>query len=141
MDLAFLCSVRHYDSKTIKLSYDIICQWIKKFVQRAARFPTEVLGNTLDKKIDPGIPKFHLPPHGSKCWSLYSLNFRHGWGRTDGEGIERSWAGMNAVASSTREMAPGRRHEFLDDQWCAANFRKVVGIGEFTLACDVQGNS
>lgn len=52
-----------------------------------------------------------------------------GWGRTDGEGIERTWAGTNPLATSTREMAGGARHDFLDDQFGAQNFRKITGLG------------
>src|ERR1700748_2488564 len=77
-----------------------------------------------------GIPKFHLPAHGSKCWSLFSLNFLRGWARIDGEAIERVWAAINGVTTSTREMSPGARHDYLDDQWNAANFRKLVNLGE-----------
>jgi hypothetical protein len=82
-------------------------------------------------KIDYGIPKFHLPAHGPKCLSLYSLNFLPGWGRTDGEGIERLWASTNTVATMTREMAPGNRHDYLDDIWGAANFKKQINLGKW----------
>jgi hypothetical protein len=92
-------------------------------------------------KIEHGIPKFHLPAHGTKCLSLYSLNFLRGWARTDGEGIERLWASTNPVATMTREMSGGARHDFLDDQWGASNFRKNVNLGKLSNVLYFDGGS
>lgn len=75
------------------------------------------------------IPKFHLPAHGSICWSRYSLNFIFGSGRVDGEAIERFWACSNPVATSTREMGHGTRHDFLEARWNMSNFFKLVDLG------------
>lgn len=60
---------------------------------------------------------------------MFSLNYLSGCARVDGEGIERFWADSNGLATSTREMAPGSRHDFLDFHWSAVNFKKVVGLG------------
>ncbi|KAJ7761381.1 hypothetical protein B0H16DRAFT_1719547 [Mycena metata] len=45
----------------------------------------------------------------------------------DGEAVERVWANANPVASSTRDMGPGSRHDTLDDHFNAA-------LGEVTNA-------
>jgi hypothetical protein len=82
-----------------------------------------------DVEIIFAIPKFHLPAHGFKCWSLFSLNYIKGSARVDGEAIERFWSLTNPVATSTREMAPGARHDYLEERWRTANFRKMVELG------------
>lgn len=76
------------------------------------------------------VPKFHLPPHESKCQAPHSLNFKPGAGETDGEGIERNWAMTNGAAASTKEMGPGARHDTLDDHCGHGNWQKLIGLGE-----------
>ncbi|KAJ3477374.1 hypothetical protein NLI96_g10506 [Meripilus lineatus] len=53
-----------------------------------------------------------------------------GVGRTDGEGIERDWSGLNSLATSIREMGPGSRHDTLDDHFGDWNFRWTVALPE-----------
>ena len=85
------------------ISYDIACQWKINFHKRSADFPEDYKSHLENLNLDFGIPKFHLPAHGVKCWSLFSLNFLRGWARTDGEEIERCWAATNGrTASETR---------------------------------------
>jgi hypothetical protein len=115
------------------ITYDIMCQWIINFATRAALFPPSLTEHLAVTQLQVGIPKFHLPAHGSKCWSLFSLNFIKWWARTDGKGIERLWAATNSAATIVREMAPGSRHDYLDDQWGALNFRKLVGLGKHQI--------
>lgn len=103
-------------------------------MRRISAFPRDLTAHMDRLTLAFGIPKFHLPAHGPKCWSLFSLNFIRGWARIDGEAIERVWSAINAVATSTREMSPGARHDYLDDQWNAANFRKLVKLGKQQLA-------
>ena len=136
-DFAYLSATRSLGVRLAKTSYDIICQWKTNFYKRASAFTPELAYHLKDMAIHFGIPKFHLPAHGSKCWSLYSLNYLPGWARVDGEGIERFWADTNALATSTREMAPGTREDFLDYHWAAANFKKVAGLG-VTLASNLK---
>jgi hypothetical protein len=75
------------------------------------------------------IPKLHI--YGCKlvCQLFYSLNYTPGAARTDGEGIERPWANIGPVATSTREMGPGARHDTLDDHWGHWNWQKLIGLG------------
>ena len=49
----------------------------------------------------------------------------------DGKGIEKSWAKMNHVANSTKEMGPGSRHDTLDDHPGHHIFKKYVALGTF----------
>jgi len=75
------------------------------------------------------VPKFHLPAHGASCQTDYSFNYAKGVGRTHGETIEQSWAGINPAALFTREMGPAARHLTLDDSWSGWNWKKILGMG------------
>lgn len=130
MDFVFLSAILNIILLYIFISYDIACQWSVNLLRRAKLFPP-VLGSILDRvQLTFGIPKFHLPAHGSKCRSKFSLNFVDNWARVDGEGIERVWSFLNGFAPASREMARGARHDFLDYQVGSMNFRKVVELGK-----------
>ncbi|PBK70788.1 hypothetical protein ARMSODRAFT_884149, partial [Armillaria solidipes] len=58
-----------------------------------------------------------------------SYDIAYGTGRTDGEGIKRTWALVNAIAWSTKEMGPGSQHNTLDDHFAYHNFIKMIGLG------------
>ena len=75
------------------------------------------------------IPKLHIHGHRLPCQAMYSLKYLFGPGQTDGEGIERTWAMMGPVATSTKEMGPGHRHDTLDDHWSYWNWSKLIGLG------------
>src|SRR5882762_6845508 len=79
------------------------------------------------------VPKFHLQSHVEACHSAFSFNFFRGGGRTDGEGVERNWDGLNGQAPSTSEMLPGGRWDTLDDCCGWANWRKTMGLGAYPL--------
>ncbi len=113
------------------ISYDIACQYCRKFERRVARnFPDEMRPNLEDVNVRWMIPKNHIAVHGPNH-SRYSLNFNDKVGRTYGEGIESSWSHLNPASMSTREMALATRHEVLDDHMAAWNWQKVIGLGEF----------
>lgn len=103
--------------------------WTVNLFSRVLSFPDELRSHLSQVKICAAIPKFHLPAHGSKCWSHFSMNYLQHWGRVDGEAIERLWSTTNPVATSTREMTPGARSDYLEERWGASNFRKIVDLG------------
>ncbi len=113
------------------LIYDIACQWSKKLRVRMSDLCSDIDVDLTDVNIDVAIPKGHIKAHGKTCQSAFSLNYLPGSARTDGEGVERDWAHMNALTTSTREMGPGNRHETLDDHWAAWNWQKVKRLGAF----------
>ncbi|KAG6806717.1 hypothetical protein H0H92_010276, partial [Tricholoma furcatifolium] len=84
------------------------------------------------------VPKFHLPAHKPECHGPFALNYMHGVGRTDDEGVERNWAWLNGAAPSTSQMGPGSRHDTLDDFIGFSNFRKTVDYGDTLLRKMVQ---
>ncbi|KAG1892934.1 uncharacterized protein F5891DRAFT_986314 [Suillus fuscotomentosus] len=71
---------------------------------------------------------FHLPAHIKKCQTMFSFNFTHFVGHTDGEAPERGWSNINLVASSTKAMGPGCCRDTLDDHFGDWNWKKVVGL-------------
>jgi hypothetical protein len=54
-----------------------------------------------------------------------------GGARTDGEGVEQNWKGLNRQASSTLEMGSGGHVDTLDDCCGHMNWRKIVGMGTY----------
>ena len=142
MDYILLSALAPLLVASVFISYDIACQFKLKFKERAAMLPSEI---QLPPNVncDWGIPKCHCPMHKVSCQAPHSLNFKTGVGRTDSEGIERSWAELNRVANSTKEMGPGSRHNTLDDHIGHHNFRKYVGLGEsddFFTCCSIEAN-
>jgi len=75
------------------------------------------------------IPKLHIKGHALFCQALFSLMLLFGAGMTDAEGIERQWANLGPVATTTREMGPGYRHDTLDDHMGNWNWQKIVRLG------------
>ncbi|KAK7018531.1 CxC2 domain-containing protein [Favolaschia claudopus] len=111
------------------LSYDIICQWWKNLKSRLAQLPPLMRLHIVLELFQFVIPKMHIHAHLRLCQLLFSLNLTPGAGQTDGEGIERPWANIGGVASSTREMGPGSRYDVLDDHWAFWNWCKLVLLG------------
>ena len=71
------------------ITYDIACQWRIHLLERIAAFPSHLQIELPEGDIAYGIPKLHYGAHREQDHSQYSLNFRLGAARTDGEGIER----------------------------------------------------
>lgn len=141
MDYALLSTLQGVSILFLVMSYDIACQWSKRFCTRITEFPRALHFNIDDISFTTVIPKFHIYAHGKKCQTRWSLNYLRWMGRTDGEGVEREWSHINPVALSTRLMGPGARHDTLDDHWGAWNWRKLVNLGMFHLCSWVSINA
>ncbi|KAJ7022886.1 hypothetical protein C8F04DRAFT_1272079 [Mycena alexandri] len=129
MDYVFGSVMRHKHPRQPKLcSYDIVWIWIKFLKDRMAKMPALVRLDLIMKLMLFVIPKLHILGHKSLCRLMFSLNLTRGSGQLDGEGIERPWASIGALASSTREMGPGARHGVLDAQWGSWNWQKLIDI-------------
>ncbi len=129
MDYILASTLANVTLSHLLIVYDIACQWSKKLRARLADLPSEIDLDLNGVEINVAIPKGHINAHGKACRSKYSLNYLPGSARTDGEGVERDWAHMNALTPSTREMGPGNRHETLDDHWAAWNWQKILKLG------------
>ncbi|KAJ7711496.1 hypothetical protein B0H16DRAFT_1745106 [Mycena metata] len=129
IDYIFGSVTRHKHPRLRKLvSYDIVCIWMKTLKKRMAELPALVRLTVILELFKFVIPKMHIHAHTLACQLLYSLNLILGSAQTDGEGVERPWANIGGVASSTCDMAPGARAGVLDFQWSAWNWAKLVGI-------------
>ncbi|KAG2107192.1 uncharacterized protein F5147DRAFT_746009 [Suillus discolor] len=133
MDYLFFSTLRHSTVDILNVSYDIACQWHKFLWSRMVSLPPSHHLNYLARTIRFFVPKFHLPAHVSKCQTIFSFNFTHFVGHTDGEAPERGWSNINSVASSTKAMGPGCRRDMLDNHFGDWNWKKVVGLGSSLL--------
>ena len=114
----------------IFITYDIGCQWSKNFRARMSDFPEHMQLNPATK-VNVAIPSWHINGHGQRCRRDFCLGYTRGAGRTCGEEVETTWSSTNLLAPSVREMAPGARHDTLNDHWNGWNFRKIVGFRTF----------
>ncbi|KAJ7715348.1 hypothetical protein B0H16DRAFT_1339955, partial [Mycena metata] len=131
MDWIFASIMRHVDSRLMKIvSYDIVCQWWRNLKSRIQRLPPLVRFRVILAIFRFVIPKLHIHAHTMACQLQFSLNLVPGSAQTDGEGIERPWANIGGVASSTREMGPGSREEVLNNHWGFWNWQKLLGLAE-----------
>ena len=130
IDYVILSSIKGEAFSRIVLTYDIGCQYSKKFDQRMSKFLPEV---QLSKGtiIEFGVPSWHINAHGPDCQADFGLGFRDGVGRTCGEEVESTWARTNPLGPSMWEMGPGAHHETLNDQWGGLNFRRILVFREF----------
>lgn len=130
MDYAYASLLRHHDEALTKVtSYDIACQWSKKVITRVKALPSLVRCDLSKQDIRFVIPKLHIHGHQLSCQLEYSLNWLRGAARTDGEGIERPWAHLGPIATSTRDMGPGSRHGTMNDHFGHWNWGKLTGLG------------
>ncbi|KAJ7084767.1 hypothetical protein B0H15DRAFT_951268 [Mycena belliarum] len=129
MDYILASILRHIDRRLLKvISYDIVCQWWKHLLERLLKLPPLLRLRISLAFVRFVIPKMHIHSHTLACQVLFSLNLLLGAGQTDGEGIERPWANIGGVATSTREQGPGARHDTLDDHWGYWNWVKLTII-------------
>ncbi|TFY79269.1 hypothetical protein EWM64_g4743 [Hericium alpestre] len=133
MDYIFLSTLAGAIVKTLVSSYDLVCQWEKKFWPRVSNFPSDMQQLLAQADVIFLVPEFHLQAHEESCHSKYSSRRTVGMGRSELEGPERNWAWLNGAATSTKEMGPGSRRDMLDDFCGFSNWRRVVGMGAFLL--------
>ncbi|KAJ7040106.1 hypothetical protein C8F04DRAFT_948846 [Mycena alexandri] len=119
----------------LTISYDIACQWKVNLPTRAAKIVKDAkLPTRLDEyEIQFALPVWHAAAHETTCQTQNSLSYTAGVGRTDGEGIERTWAILNPLGFSTKEMGYGARHDAIENKVDHLNFEKNIGQGD-TLA-------
>jgi hypothetical protein len=135
MDYIFLSSSMGMALNQITLSYDIACQWSVHFWKRMALAPLALRLRILPAGLRFMVPKFHLAAHFAACQSKFSFNFEKYACRADGEGVERIWAWLNGIASTTKELGPGGQSDMLDDFLGHHNWMKTLGLGIFFQHC------
>ncbi|KAJ7018026.1 hypothetical protein C8F04DRAFT_978149 [Mycena alexandri] len=134
MDYIFLSAILGVMAMYLAVSYDIVCQWQVNLRSRIGKMPQR-LQPPAELKMLFGLPIWHASAHESKCATKNSLSYMPGAGKTDGEGIERTWSGLNPAAWATKEMGNGGRHDALEDRIDHHNGEKNIGqdVGD-TLA-------
>ncbi|KAF7312981.1 CxC2 domain-containing protein [Mycena kentingensis (nom. inval.)] len=129
MDYVFLQLLQHICLLLwMIVSYDIVCQWIKKLLERVKALEPRFRIRVIWALVRFVIPKLHILGHIAKCRTRFSLLLLRGGAQTDGEGIERPWSNIRGVVASTRASGPGSRADQLDDHWGFWNWRKVIGL-------------
>ncbi|KAJ7729518.1 hypothetical protein DFH07DRAFT_781911 [Mycena maculata] len=118
----------------IAISYDIACQWKINFLARMAVMPEAMHLDLGQVNLLYGLPVWHAAAHKRKCQVQNSLTYIPRVGRTDGEGIERTWSGFNPMAWVTKEMGSGARADAFEDKIDHHNFLKNINQGT-TLPC------
>ncbi|KAG2062449.1 hypothetical protein BDR04DRAFT_1040373, partial [Suillus decipiens] len=110
MDYIVFSALSHCSSiPSVNFSYDIACQWHKKLWHHVSTALPLWLHLSSTQQYRFFIPKFHPAAHIAACQMTFSFNWSPYVGWTDGEAPEHSWADINCIAASTKEMAPGTR--------------------------------
>ncbi|KAL0568608.1 hypothetical protein V5O48_013381 [Marasmius crinis-equi] len=112
------------------LSYDICCQYCRNFASRMKELPEHIRMDIDPAKWQFVVPKLHITGHNRECQENFAFHLLVGSGQTDGEGVERHWASIGPIATSTREMGPGHRRDTIDDHLAFWNWTKIIGLGE-----------
>ncbi|KAK0484196.1 hypothetical protein EDD18DRAFT_1311906 [Armillaria luteobubalina] len=121
-------NLRKGEQQEVVIAYDIGCQWGKNLWKRINVYGPDLTPPQKQKDIVILVPKFHLPVHIVECQEEFSFAFELFIGETDGEATKQTWAILNPVASSMREMGPGSHQDTLDDHWSDHNWRKNAGL-------------
>jgi hypothetical protein len=112
--------------------YNIACQYHVKILSRIAH-------ETFLKHLNIGFPKkttqyyidkFHINTHCNHCCKNFSLSTGLGVGRTSASSMEQEWSHIKHIATATRKMGHGGRHQMLDDQWIAWAARLYLDMGK-----------
>ncbi|KAJ6455127.1 hypothetical protein C8R47DRAFT_996905, partial [Mycena vitilis] len=130
MDYIFLSALMGVSVLALAISYDIVCQWkkIENSEMKDSERPA-LLAQLEDFEIQFALPVWHAAAHETSCQSQNSLSYTEGVGRTDGEGIERTWAVLNPLGFSTKEMGYGARQDALENKIDHLNFEKNTRAG------------
>ncbi|KAJ7178669.1 hypothetical protein C8R43DRAFT_843108, partial [Mycena crocata] len=131
MDYILLSALMGVTVLCLTISYDIACQWKINLPARAKKIAdtTSITTNLEDFEIQYALPVWHAVAHEVSCQTQNSLSYAVGVGRTDGEGIERTWAVLNPISYSTKEMGDGARKDAIENKVDHLNWEKNVSQG------------
>lgn len=115
------------------ITYDIFCHWFPGLLERLHGYGKELPFPLPQGNIVGGVPKFHLAAHREECYIRYSLNNLSGFGRLDGEALERIWAGLNGISGSASEKSPGARMDQLGYHQADWNWVKLIHLGGIVI--------
>ncbi|KAK6996601.1 CxC2 domain-containing protein [Favolaschia claudopus] len=127
MDYIVLASILGITLLWLAISYDVACQWRVNFRERMEDMPEHLQLDLAQIAVLFALPVWHASAHERKCQTQNSLTYTRGVGRTDGEGIERFWSRLIAIAWATRVMGRGGREDAMEDKVDHENFEKNIG--------------
>lgn len=113
-----------------------MCQWSVNLRNRLKNFPLNNAERLDDQIVARVVPKFHLAAHKQECRVDFSLNYEPGVGRSDMEGPERTWFGLQG-GGSTKDQGPGYWSDAMDDKFGHWNWSKLIRLGKTapSLSC------
>ncbi|KAJ6567629.1 hypothetical protein DFH09DRAFT_1247212 [Mycena vulgaris] len=76
------------------------------------------------------LPVWHAASHEDTCQNANSLSFKVGVGKSDGEGMERTWSVLNPASYHTKDMGKGNWVDTLEDKIDSHNYLKNLGLGD-----------
>ncbi|KAF7305857.1 CxC2 domain-containing protein [Mycena chlorophos] len=135
MDWLLLCTLWMERLLKYGFAYDVACQWMIHFFERLQVIQKRgghgaMLAAELEKEMCQfGLPVWHAGAHELKCRAQLALAYLLGFGKTDGEAMERVWALLNPAAWATKEMGEGARQDVLEDKIDHLNWEKNLGLG------------
>ncbi|KAJ7036476.1 hypothetical protein C8F04DRAFT_954001 [Mycena alexandri] len=133
MDYIAFSAILGITAMFLAISYDIACQWQIHLPERLEKMPEHLQLDLALITLLFALPVWHASAHEESCQNQNSLTYLEGVGRTDGEGIERTWSVLNPIAWATKEMAKGARADAIEDKIDHHNFEKNIAQGN-TLA-------
>jgi len=114
-----------------------MCQYWIGLLARLKDLPINNAEQLWGKIVARLIPKFHLAAHKQDCQVNFSLNYEPGVGRSDMEGPERTWFGLQG-GGSTKDQGPGYWSDAMDDKFGHWNWSKLIRLGRAVLPFCVQ---
>ncbi|KAJ7027962.1 hypothetical protein C8F04DRAFT_1212258 [Mycena alexandri] len=129
MDYILLSSILGITALYLAISYDIACQWQINLRERMEKMPERLRLDLALITLLFALPVWHAAAHEVSCQNKNSLTYLDGVGRTDGEGIERTWSVLNPIAWATKEMGRGGRADCIEDKIDHHNFEKNINQG------------
>ncbi|KAJ7901027.1 hypothetical protein B0H14DRAFT_3422936 [Mycena olivaceomarginata] len=130
MDYIVMSALIGFTLLWLTLSYDIACQWKVRLAERMKKLPDAMQLPLDDIKLQCTLPVWHASSHNGDCKDANSLSFKEGVGKSDGEGVERTWSVLNLAAYATKDAGRGQRADTLDDRLDNHNFLKNIGQGD-----------
>ncbi|KAI0360938.1 hypothetical protein OH77DRAFT_1393632 [Trametes cingulata] len=118
--------------REIALSYDVICSYICRILERFKTSHPTLL--QVVEQLKMLLPKLHMHAHKDLCQVVYAFCYAQGFGLAHGEGVETPWAELNSAGLSTREMSAGGRHDALNSLFNYWNWCKTVKMGTSSVA-------
>lgn len=105
-----------------------MCQWSINLQDRLQDFPFPNAKRLDDQIVSCLVPKFHLAAHKESCRVNFSLNYEPGVGRSDMEGPERTWFGLQG-GGSMKDQGPRYWSDAMDDKFGHRNWSKLIHLG------------